>query len=132
MAHAIVFVIDDEQDNLDYIEAILNEAEYGVQTFTSGAVALEKMKKTPPDMVLLDVQMPGMNGFQVLKAMQTDEELKTIPVVFLSAIGAITGIEYDSAEVESRYGVRPNDFIPKPIDPDKIIAKIKKLINKGI
>ena len=132
MAHEMIFVIDDEQDNLDYIEAILNEEDYNVQTFLSGVEALENMKIAPPNMVLLDVQMPGMNGFQVLKAMQTDEELKAIPVVFLSAIGSITGIDYDSAEIETRYGVLPDDFIPKPIDPDRIIEKIKKYINKGI
>lgn len=122
----MVFVIDDEQDNLDYIETILNEAEYDVQTYKSGAVALENMKKKLPDIVFLDVQMPDMNGFQVLKIMQADEELKSIPVVFLSAIGSITGIEYNSTEIESRYGVRPNDFISKPIDLDKIIDTLKK------
>ncbi len=130
MADKTIFAVDDEQDNLTFISAVIAEAGYQAETFTDGTVALEKMKAAPPAMVFLDVQMPAINGFQVLEAIRGTEALASTPVVFLSAIGALTGEEYDVDTIEARYGVRPDGFLSKPIDAEKISAEIQRFLGQ--
>jgi len=117
MAEAMVFVIDDEFENLAFMEEIIGSAGYGVETFTDGNEALEKMKVSAPGMIFLDVQMPIINGFQVLKAVREIKGLEDVPVVLLSAISSVTGRDHDPDTIEARYGVRPSAFVPKPISP---------------
>lgn len=126
MTNGKVFIIDDEDDNLAYLSEIITMAGYEAQTFADGAEALEKMKAELPDLVFLDVQMPNMNGFQVLKEIRDSDNLADVPVLLLSAISAVTGDEYDPDTIESRYGVRPDAFVSKPIKPDKIREQLAK------
>ena len=70
MSQAKVYVIDDEFETLAFMEQVITEAGHQVETFTDGNQAVEQMKTLAPDMVFLDLQMPGINGFQVLKAMR--------------------------------------------------------------
>jgi CheY-like chemotaxis protein len=86
------------------------------------------MEAAPPDLLFLDVQMPGMNGFQVLKAMRARGALARVPVVLLSAIGSVTGENYDPDMIEERYGVRPDAFVPKPIEPGRVEAALEQFL----
>ena len=70
MAQARVFVVDDESEILAFMKQVITNAGYQAETFTSGDEVIDKMQASTPDMVFLDVQMPGVNGFQVLKAMR--------------------------------------------------------------
>ena len=132
MTHGKVFIIDDDDDNLDYLSEMITRAGHETQTFSDGAEALDKMKEETPDMVFLDIQMPRMNGFQVLKKMRDSENLTSIPVIMLSAIGAVTGNEYDPDKIQSQYGVRPDAFISKPIKPDNIQEQLTKFLKPGL
>ena len=125
MAGQKIIVVDDEQDNVDFIMAILSDASIDAVGFTDGSEALEEMNRETPRLAILDVQMPVMNGFQVLKAMRDVEALTDVPVIFLSAIGAVTGEDYDPEVIEKKYGVRPNAFVSKPIDQDRVLAAIE-------
>jgi len=100
MTQKRVFIVDDEDANLAFLSAILTDAGCDVQAASDGQAALTSMEAAPPDLALLDVQMPGMNGFQLLAAMREREALATVPVVFLSAIGAVTGEDYDADSIE--------------------------------
>ena len=131
MAQQRVFILDDEADNLAFLGAIIEDAGYAVESEQEGAAALDRMDAAPPDLVFLDVQMPGMNGFQVLKAMRSREPLADVPVVLLSAIGAVTGEEYDPDTIEERYGVRPDAFMPKPIEPDRVDEMLHHFLKPG-
>ncbi len=128
MARGKVFIVDDDPDNLAYFSHLVTEAGYGVETHSDGSEALARMRAEPPAMVFLDVQMPHMNGFQVLKAIRESEDLAEVPVVLLSAIGAVTGEEYDAEKIESRYGVRPDAFMPKTIDPQVVQEQLSRFI----
>lgn len=125
-----VFIIDDEQDNVDFVSAILAESPIETSGFTNGHIALEAMREDRPSLVILDVQMPVVNGFQVLKAMGDDDSLKAIPVVFLSAIGAVTGEDFSPDLIEQKYGVRPHAFIPKPIAHDKVLQTVQSILKE--
>ena len=72
MDQATIFVVDDEFEILAFMEQIITEAGHRVETFTDGNEAIGKMHETSPDMVFLDVQMPGINGFQTLKALRRE------------------------------------------------------------
>ena len=128
MANGKVFIIDDEDDNLAYLSEIITSAGYEAETFSDGSQALVKMKEDTPDMVFLDVQMPIMNGFQVLKGIREIDSTANVPVILLSAISAVTGDEYNPETIQERYGVRPDAFVSKPIEPDKVREQLAEFI----
>ena len=78
--------------------------------------------------MFLDLQMPDINGFQVLKAIRQVSRFDDVPVVLLSAVSAITGSEYCPETLEARYGVRPNAFVSKPVLPAAVNAQLKSFI----
>ena len=131
MTHGKVFIVDDEDDNLAYLSEVITGAGYEAQTFSDGSEALEQMKAETPDIVFLDVQMPRMNGFQVLKGIRDSDSLTNVPVVLLSAISAVTGDEYDPDTIQSRYGVRPDAFVSKPVKPDNVREQLAKFVKPG-
>ncbi len=128
MSQAKVFVIDDEFETLAFMEKVITEAGYRVETFTDGNEAVEKMKAIPPDMVFLDLQMPTVNGFQVLRAIRQVRRCADLPVVLLSGLSAITGSEYCPETLEARYGVRPDAFVSKPVLPDAVEEQLQTFI----
>jgi len=131
MARGRIFVIDDEEDNIEYLSAIIEDAGFQAETASDGARALVRLRDDPPDLVFLDVQMPGMNGFEVLKAIREIEALAKVPVVLLSAIGAVTGEEFDPEKIRTRYGVEPDAFVPKPVEPRRIVAQIERFLRSA-
>ena len=120
MACGRVLIVDDDDDSLAYLSNIVGEAGYAVDTLSDGSETVARMRAEPPDMVFLDIQMPRMNGFQVLKAIREAESLAGIPVVFLSAISSVTGEGYDPDKIQAQYGVRPDAFMPKTIEPEAV------------
>lgn len=132
MSQAIVFVIDDDPDNLAFLGSIITKAGYTAKTFSEGSKALTVLQEETPDLIILDVQMPNMNGFEVLKAIQEQPSLVEVPVIMLSAISAVTGEQYDPDVIESRYGVRPTDFINKGGAPSEVKEKLDRyLVGSG-
>lgn len=128
MIQAKVYVIDDEFETLAFMEQVITEAGHQVETFTDGNKAVEQMQTRPPDMVFLDLQMPSINGFQVLKAIRQVRRLDKVPVVLLSALSAVTGSEYCPETLEARYGVRPDAFVSKPVLPEAVDEQLQMFI----
>ena len=115
-----ILIVDDVQMNIEILLAILG-AEYDLFPASTGMDALKIAKQKKPDLVLLDVIMPGMNGFEVCEQLKTDDELKTIPVIFLSAL---------NEDKEHREGLALGaiDFIDKPFDIEEIRVKVKSVL----
>jgi K+-sensing histidine kinase KdpD len=117
----LILVVDDEDRNLRVMEALLAPLEYGVVLAKDGKQALEKVKKFPPDVILLDVMMPGMNGFEVCRRLKQDASTSIIPVIMITSLidheDLITGIEAGAT-----------DFISKPVDLPVITLKIRNAI----
>jgi DNA-binding NtrC family response regulator len=112
-----ILLVDDEPFNLDLLEQELTELGYSIELASNGAQALKLVEKARPDLVLLDYQMPGMNGIEVLRAIrQTDNDL---PVVIITAHGSI-----ERAVEAIKAGA--DDFITKPFDPDHLTLVVKK------
>jgi len=119
VAHKVV-AVDDVQINLDILEAILDE-EYDVTTLTSGADALAHMAESQPDLVLLDLHMPEMDGFEVLRQMRTNPSTARIPVIFVTA-------EQEEYSEEKGLNLGAVDYIRKPYNSDIIRIKIRNHI----
>lgn len=119
---ARILVVDDREQNLILLESILIPEKYSVVKALDGFQALKILEEQNIDMVLLDVMMPKLSGFDVLKKIREDEKIKTIPVVLITALEAredrIKGIQSGA-----------DDFISKPFDQGELIARVNTQIN---
>jgi response regulator RpfG family c-di-GMP phosphodiesterase len=113
-----VLIVDDERINVDLIEGILTPFKYEIDRAYNGEEALEKVLENSPDLVLLDVMMPGMDGFEVCKRIKADPQTAFIPVVMVTALDSpedkVKGIESGA-----------DDFLNKPIRRDELIARVR-------
>lgn len=112
-----VFVVDDDQIGLEVIAATLEEA-CEVELFPSGETCLERVAEVKPDLFLLDVMMPGMDGYELCRRLKEDWETQDVPVIFLSA-------NDDSETRLACYEAGGEDFIQKPFDPPELLSKLK-------
>ena len=111
-----VLVVDDHPKVLRFVEIDLKLRGFEVVTTTSGKEALELVKSAEPDIMLLDIIMPGMNGFEVLQKLRNFTDL---PVIAFSA---------SPSNQDSAMHLGANDFMPKPFDTDQMASRIKKLL----
>lgn len=116
-----ILLIDDHDSVLKLLEAVLKVRNYEVCYASSGAEGLEMAQKESPDLVLLDVMMPGMDGFKVCQALKQADATKSIPVVFLTARGEDT-----DREMGQRVG--GEGFIKKPFRSSDLMTTISELI----
>lgn len=113
-----ILVVDDTPDNLRILSASLTGRGYQVRCVKSGAMALMAAKKAPPHLILLDVKMPEMDGYQVCEKLKADEQTRDIPVIFLSALDDV----FDKVKA---FEVGGADYITKPFHIEEIAARIQ-------
>ncbi len=114
---AKILVVDDEHANIFFLEGLLTEEKFNVQTATNGFEALKIMSGMLPDLVLLDLMMPEMSGFEVLDKMMVDPVLKNIPVIMVTA-------KTEPEDVELALQKGAIDYIKKPFDDLELLARI--------
>jgi diguanylate cyclase (GGDEF)-like protein len=115
-----LLIVDDENSNLKVLAHILGQ-DYTIYTATNGKNALEKAKEYLPDLILLDILMPDMNGYQTLYEIKVTEEIKKIPVIFISGL--------DSVEDEERgLSLDAVDYITKPFNPTTVKIRVRNQI----
>lgn len=123
MAKQTILVVDDEQDLLDLIEYNLKKEGFGVLKAEDGLEGIEMAREHKPDLVLLDIMMPKMDGMEVVEHMRDDKKLKRIPIIFLTARGD------EKTEVEG-LNKGGDDYITKPISTTKLISRIKAVLRR--
>lgn len=116
-----ILVVDDEPDILKIVVFRLKKLGYEVTTASNGQEALDFIQKIKPDLVVLDLIMPVVDGYEVCKQVKADEKLRHIPVILLTA--SFTGELADKAE---KLGA--DDYLMKPFDPEELLTKVKKFI----
>ena len=114
---AKILVVDDEPFNVDYLEQELDDLGYDTVAAGDGAVALEAVRDEKPDLVLLDIMMPVMDGFAVLEHLKADPATRDIPVVVISAMS-------DLASIVRGISLGADDYLPKPFEPVLLHARI--------
>ncbi|MEI8204665.1 MAG: hybrid sensor histidine kinase/response regulator [Bacteroidota bacterium] len=114
---ALILIVDDTPQNIQVLGNILYEKGYNISISTSGEHALQSVNVKTPDLILLDIQMPEMNGFEVCELLKLDEKTKDIPVIFLTAISdpenIVRGFEYGAV-----------DYITKPFNTAELISRV--------
>jgi len=113
-----ILIVDDIMDNIQIAMNILKEESYDFSYATSGKEALELLHSTHFDLVLLDIMMPGMDGYTVCEALQKNELLKDIPIIFLTA-------KNDIDSISKGFRVGGVDYIIKPFHPEELIARVR-------
>ena len=113
-----ILIVDDNPDNLRLLSGLLSEHHYTVRLAQNGKRALATSRKEAPDLVLLDIMMPEMDGFEVCRQLREDERTAHIPIIFISALDETT----DKVKAFSQGGV---DYISKPFQAEEVLARIK-------
>jgi putative two-component system response regulator len=116
-AGSSLLVVDDTPENLELLSDMLKRKGYRVRSAPSGKLALQAARNDPPDLVLLDITMPGMDGFQVCEEMKSDPVLREIPVIFISALAE----SMDKVKAFSMGGV---DYVTKPFQIEEVHARV--------
>jgi CheY-like chemotaxis protein len=120
-----ILIVDDEPDYITTIQCRLEWSHYDVITASNGQEGLEKVMKERPDLVLLDTNMPVMNGHEVLERLKQHEELRNIPVIMVTAL-----CEAQDVAKASSYGVA--DYVAKPFDFSDLVEKIAKALERRV
>jgi len=113
-----IMVIDDDPENLRMLDTMLTQQGYTVRSFPGGSAALQSARLKPPNLILLDIRMPEMDGFEVCTHLKTSDNLRDIPVLFLSAV--------DETEGKVRaFALGGADYITKPFQSEEVLARVK-------
>ncbi|MEX0608716.1 MAG: response regulator transcription factor [Balneolaceae bacterium] len=123
MAKQTILVVDDEKDLLDLIEYNLKKEGFAVLKAENGEEGIKIAKEHKPDLVLLDIMMPKMDGLEAVEIMRQDDDLRSIPIIFLTARGD------EKTEVEG-LNKGGDDYITKPISTTKLISRIKAVMRR--
>ena len=113
-----ILIVDDTPENLRLLSNALMERGYKVRSVINGAMALMGAKAAPPDLILLDINMPQMNGYQVCEALKADEKTCDIPVIFISALDEVV-------DKVKAFALGGRDYITKPFQLEEVLARIE-------
>ncbi len=123
MTPAKLFVVDDDADANFALKSILEHSGFTVREFFDGESALNKLKEEKPDMVLMDVMMPGISGYDVCEKIKNDPETSHIPVIMITAKDM-------GEDVEIAIQKKADWFVTKPYDFKYLVAKINQILSK--
>ena len=115
-----ILIVDDSPTERHVLNDLLTKAGFEVVASDSGEDAIHKSKQAKPDLILMDVVMPGLNGFQATRAISRDPETKSIPIILCTS---------KSQETDKIWGLRQGarDYIVKPVNRDELLAKINSM-----
>ena len=116
-----ILIVDDTPENLHLLSSTLTERGYQVRGVIDGAMALRVVRSAPPDLILLDIQMPGMNGYEVCEQLKAAEQTREIPVIFLSILDET----WDKVQA---FKVGGADYITKPFQTEEVLARIENQV----
>ena len=116
-----ILIVEDNQENSDLLVFFLKPKGYDIRTATDGLKALEAVTEEKPDLVLLDIMLPRMNGFEVCETLKKDEHTKTIPILMITALR-------DLKDKIKALEVGADDFITKPFENVELLARVKSLL----
>ncbi|WP_017716949.1 sensor histidine kinase [Kamptonema formosum] len=114
---AAILIVDDTPANLSLLSAVLNQAGFGVRVARDGESAIRKVQYDPPALILLDVMMPGIDGFETCRRLKANEATKDIPVIFMTALS-------ETVDKVKGFSMGAVDYITKPFQQEEVLARI--------
>ena len=124
MPNKRVLVVDDETDILELVEYHLVREGYSVQLVETGESALKAVTRHPPDLVILDLMLPGLDGMEVCRRLKANGETRSIPVMMLTAKG-------EDSDIVSGLEVGADDYLSKPFSPRVLTARVRALLRRN-
>ncbi|MFB2918745.1 response regulator [Aerosakkonema funiforme] len=113
-----ILIVDDTPENIEVLSATLRERGYAVRGAIKGGMAIRAARSVPPDLILLDIRMPEMNGYEVCEQLKTDEKTCEIPIIFISASDEV----FDKVKA---FTVGGEDYITKPFQVEEVLARVE-------
>lgn len=121
MPQSTVLIVDDNAQNVELLQAFLETLPVKIVTAVDGVEALERVKEHNPDLILLDIMMPRMSGFQVCRTLKNDPKTKDIQVLMVTALNELGDIEQAS-------DCGTDDFVSKPVNKFELLTRVKSLL----
>lgn len=118
-----ILIVDDDRDVAQTISITLKRRDFRVQVAYSGMEALRMLKRFHPDLIILDVSMPGIDGFEVCRRLRKNEETASLPIIFLTARGL------DDDRIEG-FRVGADDYLSKPFNPEELVLRVKAVLRR--
>lgn len=117
-----VLIVDDVPLNILLIKKMLSRYTFEIRTANGGQAALDAIAQKKPDLLLLDLMMPGIDGFEVIRRLSASDETKDLPIIILSALNS-------EQDISKGFQLGANDFINKPIIMEKLLSSVTTQIN---
>ena len=117
-AKADILIVDDVPANLHLLSEMLSQQGYKVRSAINGHMALMASRAAPPDLILLDINMPGMNGYEVCEHLRADEGTRDIPIIFISALD-------ETQDKVKAFSVGGRDYVTKPFQLEEVLARVQ-------
>lgn len=118
-----IFIIDDDPDLIRIATKLLEEAGYVVRSASDGKIGVSQIKKDPPQALFLDLQMPGMSGYDVCRALKADPQTRQVPIIFLSA-------QHEESNVVVGLELGADDYIAKPFRKNELLARLQSTLRR--
>jgi len=128
MSHETICILDDDPTLCDMVRILLETRDYRVLAATDGLEGLETIRDSRPDLVLLDVKMPGLNGYEILNRMRATPTIAHTPVIVITSL--TNGSKTTDVEWKSRMGVA--DFVSKPFEPLELVERIQAVLHPPV
>lgn len=126
-----ILIADDEQECIDFVREALADIPCEVIAAMDGDEAMETAQREVPQLIILDVQMPKLDGFQVFGKLRSDEKLADIPVIMLTAVSQRTGVDMSARDMGEYLGSQPEAYVDKPIEPIVLKQTVKRLLKQS-
>jgi two-component system, cell cycle response regulator DivK len=117
----LILVVEDTEDNMQILRDLLTSAGYEMMEAENGELALAALAKQRPDLILMDIQLPIMDGYEATRRIKADPALKSIPIIAVTSY-ALSGDEEKAREAGC------DDFVPKPYSPRQLLAKVRQYL----
>lgn len=118
-----IVIIEDEKDIIDLVRYNFRKEGFEVSSFVAGREGLEAVRRSPPDLVLLDILLPDVDGFEICKRLRAEERLRALPIILLTAKGE---------EVDRVLGLEigADDYVVKPFSPRELVARVRAVLRR--
>ncbi|MDD5175421.1 MAG: response regulator [Sterolibacterium sp.] len=113
-----IVIVDDNPNNLHVLSSMLQTAGFKIRPALDGKVALRSIMASPPDLILLDIRMPGMDGYEICKQLKADEQTREIPVIFISALN-------ETEDIVAAFQAGGTDYVTKPFQKEEVMARVR-------
>lgn len=118
---AKILIADDNLQNVELLEAYLSDVECTIQTAFDGEQTLERVRKDPPDLILLDIMMPKISGFEVCRKLKNDDTTRDIQILMITALNQV-------GDIERAVQAGTDDFLIKPVNKLELTLRVKSLL----